>query len=80
MSWALARDFEMLIAKPLPLAPQPLLASASRICGLLWRPAQYSSETTILSSIAIVVVSEDSTETSKTYDLNDASGRRSAAR
>jgi len=80
VSWALARDFEMLIAKPLPLAPQPLLASASRICGLLWRPAQYSSETTILSSIAIVVVSEDSTETSKTYDLNDASGRRSAAR
>ena len=68
----------MLVAKPLPLAPQQLLASASRVCGLLWRAAHFSSEATILSSLAIVV-SGDSTDISRTA-RKDANGRYSMER
>ena len=57
-SWALADDFQVLLANPQRLtAPQPVLASAARVCDLLWRPALLpSSEISVLSSLIVVVL------------------------
>jgi len=59
-AWVLAPGFRVDVARPLPRGPQPLLATAARLCPLLWRPtAVRPNAVALLERLEVTVLGGD---------------------